>query len=416
MQLEQQLIVLASAVPTKAIAGSQPGIVAGTQPTPGAKAPLEEKKTAAAKRDTSPAAMRERIIFSGTEELESPESLCLAMCTCHPLEKRAEFIVKLITDIKKTYPDTNQPLVYTSLAAGSCLQDFLTIQELFEAGYQNLVINIIDLYYPDFKLLPRTATERAALQKQLIGQHAQFEEEAKKKGLQTNLNLPKKEHETLEQLKNLERIENFRAKVEHLFFNALQQKTDKTVALKINFYTNIDDYLVRAERYQEDKSNVLVMVDPGQSALSTLPEGQERFYSNANAFTFTHGQTDKLLLFLPHYGPLQLYGTKERIALHTALDCIYNKLYGNQTIARSKLHEISAQCNIKMEPRNDIRLVFQDLFFLAATKDCVAYQMYAGFPSRYDEIKTVKITRDYYEKDNETAAVAGAAGFRYRLI
>lgn len=402
MHLEQQLTHLAGSM-----TGKQDGAFRD------ASTSREEKKVVA-DAQLSDMAMRTRIIITGRQELESAGGFCLSMCSCHPIEKRADFIIKLVNDIKKTYPDTRQNLVYTSLASGSCLQDYLTIQELFLAGYHNLTINIIDLSYPDLFKLPTTQREKNAQYAKLKERKAQLEAEGAKKSI-PKAGLPSKEQELYEHYEHLEKIEIFKAKVEQLFFNA-----GLTGPLRITFYTNIDRYLAQVKHAEEDKSNVLVMVDPGQKAVISLPEVQQAFRYNANVFVFEN----KLLFFVPHVGPPQLYcSMKPDVYVHdTKLTCIVaelRKMNQASDFSWHTLDKIKSSCNASYELKNDIRLTFRDLFFLASKPDCVAYQMYTGFPEpshRIEDIKTLKITREYYAKENEIATVADVAGYRHRIF
>ncbi len=84
----------------------------------------------------------------------------LNWCTCYKPSERIFFIIQLVLDIKKQFPNKSTKLIYTSLGSGGLLQDYLTLQELVRAGYNNITINIIDLSYPDITQLPATYNQR----------------------------------------------------------------------------------------------------------------------------------------------------------------------------------------------------------------------------------------------------------------
>lgn len=82
---------------------------------------------------------------SGTLLFDKPKELDWCGCEASPLEKRIVLIMRMVQDILKHHPNKEQPLIYTSLASGNLLQDYLFIAELQHQGYTSIDINLIDL-------------------------------------------------------------------------------------------------------------------------------------------------------------------------------------------------------------------------------------------------------------------------------
>ncbi|HEV2600730.1 MAG TPA: hypothetical protein VGT41_00395 [Candidatus Babeliales bacterium] len=70
-------------------------------------------------------------------------------CSAAPFAKRIALAVHMIKDTVKRHPDKNKRIVYSSLAAGQLLMDFLVISGLQHQGFNNIDINVIDLDIKD---------------------------------------------------------------------------------------------------------------------------------------------------------------------------------------------------------------------------------------------------------------------------
>ncbi|GEM_PF-5657042 len=72
----------------------------------------------------------------------------LSWCDCQPFEKRIALALRIVFDIRQRYAPTDH-IVYTSLASGSLLQDYIIIKYLKNSGFNSLEINFIDPGYLD---------------------------------------------------------------------------------------------------------------------------------------------------------------------------------------------------------------------------------------------------------------------------
>ncbi|MGE0010472.1 MAG: hypothetical protein AB7F19_00735 [Candidatus Babeliales bacterium] len=204
----------------------------------------------------------------------------LTTCNCIPLAKRIAFNIALLYDIFKQFSDKTEPLVYTTMASGGLLQDYLVIQALIWAGYNNIHLNLIDLYYPDAWRL---------------------------RDLQ-NLEVLHTNFITKYMLIYPEQIELLRLK---LLSDASQvyAQSGRTVAVETHVYNNAYEYIDKTKQYAYERTNVLVMVDVEIERPDIIPN----FPSLANAIRFTFKDpVDSQLYnhtyaFLPRNKPIQLY-------------------------------------------------------------------------------------------------------------
>ena len=70
----------------------------------------------------------------------------LFACDCTKSGGRILLALTIINDAQQTFKDRDQKIVYTSLASGSLLQDWLILKELL-TEFTNVEINLIDIGY-----------------------------------------------------------------------------------------------------------------------------------------------------------------------------------------------------------------------------------------------------------------------------
>jgi len=162
----------------------------------------------------------------------------LYACPCIPANKRIAFAVLLVNNVHNQYRNPDQQLVYTSFAAGHLAQDYLILTELYES-YNNLLIHLIDLEYPEVYPFKEPAPiKKKKYSARIIHQaHLLNEQEARKV------------------------IEYFKTKM-----NALISRKEKASKKKYNFdlrlYQNPYQFIEQLKRNQQEKSNIMIMVDP----------------------------------------------------------------------------------------------------------------------------------------------------------
>lgn len=206
----------------------------------------------------------------------------LTTCHCISFAKRIAFNIALFYDILKQFPNKTEKLVYTTMASGGLWQDYLVIQALIWAGYTNIHLNLIDLYYPDAWRL-RELQDLEILHVDFIKKYM---------------------------LTYLEQIELLRLR---LLTDASQvyAQSGTTVAVETHVYKNAYEYMDKTKEHAYERTNVLVMVD----VEIQIPEIIQNFPSLANAIRFslkdpTGNQPypyNHTFVFLPRNKPIQLY-------------------------------------------------------------------------------------------------------------
>lgn len=216
------------------------------------------------------------------------EQYDLTWCSCRQFlpHERIFFIIQLILDIEQQFPDKKKPVVYTSLASGGLLQDYLTIQELILSGYNNIVINIIDAIYPDLTKLPKTYADR-------IKQLNKLKSSGKEKSPEASI------------IENSLRIENFQYHLGVLASNHPEIKP----SLNFNYFRSAHEYIMDVDDGMRPKTTVLIMVDPDRPAwYKATPETPA---SAINMIllqkTPEPGQDDNFYLTLSSIEPLHVY-------------------------------------------------------------------------------------------------------------
>ena len=185
-------------------------------------------------------------------------------CECVQEGKRITLIIAILKDLEEKRPDKNDLLVYTSLAAGELMQDYLLVLELIRAGYKDIQVNIIDVGYPDVPILGKEFLYRPSVLGSL---------------------------ETIK--KNREIIERFTTEVENY---AKENSAQMNIAIYNEGYTHLN--------YLSKSSNIFLMVDPGGALLRIAP-----FPSEANVFAISIQDrgSPQFYLFVPRHQGVQLY-------------------------------------------------------------------------------------------------------------
>ena len=220
----------------------------------------------------------ERMIASALIELilqDVGESL--SWCECHAEYKRITLALLLVNEIREKFPNKNQRIVYTSFASGTLLQDYVVLGELL-LSHTNILVNFIDLDYPD--ILPALA----------------------KKDLRSEG--PNSLHmlEMKTKQESADMIDSFKVKIAQIISEKGSSSVDYNFEVKI--YHNAYEYIKRVQNYSDEKSNILIMVDP-----STGSFGIEDFPSLANVINVWINQEDfpVFTLYLPRHHGTRLY-------------------------------------------------------------------------------------------------------------
>lgn len=312
-----------------------------------------------------------------TKALVSPEGLLL--CLCINMGKRLTFIIELIQAIKQQYPNHKDLITYTSLGSGGLLQDYLTISELIATGYAQIKINIIDLEYPDITQLARTAREQQAI-------HA------------ASLSKQSAERQAI-------RIDIFKINLtKDISVKELENPQYKG-SVEVHIYSNAYNYINKAKQYDYEKTNILILVDPGWGLFAT-PD----FPSLANVLAIDSTDPSSLkpafYLFIPQHHAAQLYYLPDKDPkLYTKLREIINKTGAKTHYTSSLVHNIFAEeigkSNIAI--KTDPYVTFQDMVWSILTPNPVVFTLHHmdlrnEFNRESSRIIRVNVD-DYKEKD-----------------
>lgn len=194
-------------------------------------------------------------------------------CPCTSTGARIYFLLLLLKDITAEYRNPIRRLSYISLGSGTLLQDYITLLELIHAGYDNFVFNFVELDFPDIPLLAKSERE------QIDRIHQAYLD-------------GKPSPEEMAQV-----IDLFKSKVAQEF-----SSNNITGKLEVNIYKSAYDYTPRAQRYPDQKSDILVLVDPGHGIFA-----EADYPSQANAFKILFDENNWLIGFLPSGQKPQLY-------------------------------------------------------------------------------------------------------------
>lgn len=192
----------------------------------------------------------ERVLVSALIELilqDTGESL--SWCECHAEYKRITFALLVINEVREKFQNNNKRIVYTSFASGSLLQDYVILSELL-LSHTNMLVNFIDLDYPDVPAL----TKKDLRAKEPRSLHVM---------------------EMKNKQESADMLDSFKIKIAQV----ISEKRLGSVGYKfdVNIYQNVYDYIARVQKNPDEKSNILIMVDPSVGSF-----GMEDFPSLAN--------------------------------------------------------------------------------------------------------------------------------------
>src|SRR5260221_9089775 len=159
----------------------------------------------------------------------------LEWCTCTAEYKRIALALLMVNEIREKFQNPNERIVYTSFASGSLLQDYVILSELL-LSHNNILVNLIDLEYPDVPALAK---------KNLKAKEAR--------------NLHILEMKTRQE--NAEMIDSFKVKIAQIISTRRWANKLKNPHFDVSVYQNAYTYISRAKTNPQEKSNVLLMVD-----------------------------------------------------------------------------------------------------------------------------------------------------------
>jgi len=361
----------------------------------------------------------------------------LDWCTCTAEYKRITLALLMVNEIREKFQNPNEHIVYTSFASGSLLQDYVILSELL-LSHNNILVNLIDLEYPEIPALAK---------KDLKGQEAH------------NLHML----EMKSRQESAEMIDSFKVKIAQVI-STRKFGNNKNPHFDVNVYQNAYDYISRAKTNPQEKSNVLVMVDP-----SIFSFAIEDFPSLANVINVWIDKEEKpvFTLYLPRHHGAQLYQAREVVDpkimqyLHNQLLQLmvntgasknytpnlakaflnkaipFNKQITDEVLASSFPQLMQRKADLKEQALQegaiedslllpltpiklgdvpvllswgtDAHISFQDLVWDALASNAIVYQLYAVDPKEQSDKnnKIIKIIPDTYKKEDVVIPNAG---------
>ncbi len=218
--------------------------------------------------------MLERMIINVFTELILKDiSKPLDWCTCTAEYKRITLALLLINEIREKFPNKNDRIVYTSFASGSLLQDYVVLSELL-LSHTNFLVNFIDLEYPDIPAL---------IKKDLSTEYPRDLHMLEMKNKQETANM----------------IDSFKIKMAQVMSErGLDYNFD------VDIYQNIYQYIASAQKNTDEKSNIMILVDPSVGSF-----GMANFPSLANVINVWIDQekVPVFTIYLPRHHGAHLY-------------------------------------------------------------------------------------------------------------
>ncbi len=377
------------------------------------------------------AALIELVLNDGSEPLE--------WCTCTAEYKRITLALLIVNELREKFENPTERIVYTSFASGNLLQDYVALGELL-LSHNNILVNLIDLNYPDIPALAKKNLKKAEAH---------------------NLHIL----EMKSQQESAEMIDSFKVKIAQVISERRWGNNEKA-HFDVSVYQNAYEYIFRAKTNPQEKSNVLVMVDPSvfSYAIADYP-------SMANVINVWIDQETKPVfnVYLPRHQGTHLYQLKDNVdpkivqylqnqLLQLMVSTGASKQYTgnftnallNKTISfgkqitdpvlatafprlmqrRVELREEALQegsvDNDLLQPLTPVKLgdvsvllswgtdahiSFQDLVWDALAPNAVVYQLYANDPNKTNDAnnKIIKVNPEMYKKVDVVIPNAGRA-------
>ncbi len=206
-------------------------------------------------------------------------------CVCIPMPDRISYTFILADDIRQKFRNSQQRIVITAFASGLPLQEYLLLSLLTAYGYNNLVLNVIDLGYPDPVMLQRLINKTGKANAQRAIKHYK-----KQVITATNLQTKNKEQKQKwidENKKLFPELAKLLGMGEYDSGYGYQKALDHFKALlpniKINTFGNMHEYIELTKRNGSLKADVITIVDPDLNLFDIAP-----FPSEANLIGITN--------------------------------------------------------------------------------------------------------------------------------
>lgn len=379
----------------------------------------------------------ERILTSALVELvlkDAGESLY--WCDCHAEYKRITLALLLINEIREKFHNKNKRIVYTSFASGNLLQDYIVLSELL-LSHTKILVNFIDLDYPDIPALTK---------KDLRDKNPRNLHKMQMKNKQESADV----------------IDSFKVKIAQVVSEKGSSSTDYN--FDVNIYQNVYEYILRVQENPDEKSNVLIMVDPSVGSF-----GMEDFPSLANVINVWIDQEalPVFTIYIPRHHGAHLYqviesssaevveylrnqlvqlitstGANKKYTEHLTNAFVDKVMFSgtqitDELLANSFPQLMEIRANFKKEALEsgyidnnllqpltpvklgdiaallswgtDAHISFQDLVWGALASNAIIYQFYAIDPTKSgdENNKIIKINRDVYKKQDVVVPNSG---------
>jgi len=350
----------------------------------------------------------------------------------------------LVNEIREKFPNKNQRIVYTSFASGNLLQDYVALSELL-LSHTDILVNLIDLEYPDIPALA-------------------------KKDL--NIEEPHNLHmlEMKDKQECADMIDNFKVKIAQVIS---ERRSGENYNFEVNIYQNAYEYIARVQKNPDEKSNILILVDPSVGSF-----GMADFPSLSNVINVWIDQESLpvFTVYLPrHYGVhlyqamevanseimQYLYNQLQSLIVHTGagknytphlvkafLDktIVFNKQITDEVLTSSFPQLMQLRASLREEALKggyagdnllqpltpvklgdvpillawgtDAHISFQDLVWNALAPKAIVYQLYAIDPTKSgnENDKIIKINPEVYKKADVVTPNSGASNARFKRM
>lgn len=389
--------------------------------------------------------MLERMMGNALVELLLQDvSESLYWCTCTAEYKRITLAVLVVNEVREKYPDKNQRIVYTSFASGNLMQDYVILSELL-VSHTNVLVNLIDLEYPDIPALAKKDLD-------IRNPHDLHVVEMKNRQEQADI------------------IDSFKIKMAQIV--STKQAIGTNYNFEVSVYQSAYEYIARVQKNPDEKSNILILVDPNVGSF-----GIADFPSLANVINVWVDQEKApvFTLYLPRHQGVHLYElieleNKPLTVSPKAMQYLRNQLLAliastgaskNYTpqlvqalLARTFLNEkvtdkamarvgfpqlMQMRANVRKRAfqegylgdnilqsltpikfgdtpellswGTDAHISFQDLVWDALAPNAIVYQLYATDPVRLldEDKKIIKVSPEVYKKSDVITPNSGKA-------
>lgn len=230
----------------------------------------------------------------------------LGWCSCPnaPESMRIALILQVVNDARKTRNPASR-LVYTSIASGEMLLDYLIISELIEYGFKDIQVNFIELGLldvPEIQSIIKKADDAKneadlAIYEQMMDPNMDPYFEAEHNDTWNNA------YDRQAHAENL--LDNALKFQDHLmaFKNKLDAQAAGNAEITINHYTHVSDYLARAKQYPREKTDILILVDPSVDLYPLKDSiGAQAFAVQSGAIENFNEMDDTVVVFIPRTG------------------------------------------------------------------------------------------------------------------